>query len=262
MPIERFVRYQAAQAIAYGSLDGETVHELDGDLFSGRRNGVTHNLRAVKLLAPCEPSTILAVGRNYGSHLGQRNRPSRPDMFFLPPTAIQHPGEPIVIPQDATDVHYEGELVIVIGTTAKNASPEAARECIFGVTCGNDVSERQWQHGPDKDLQWWRAKGSDTFAPLGPCIARGLNYDNLLLRTRLNGDTVQEQSTSDLLFDCPTVVSWVSRYVTLRPGDVIYTGTPGTTKAMKPGNVVEVEIEGIGILSNPVTGAGNANAAA
>jgi 2-keto-4-pentenoate hydratase/2-oxohepta-3-ene-1,7-dioic acid hydratase in catechol pathway len=135
----------------------------------------------------------------------------------------------------------------------KNASADQAREAIFGVTCGNDVSERNWQHGPAKDMQWWRAKGCDTFGPLGPAIVTGLDYDTLLLRTRLNGEVVQKQYTSDLIFDCPTIVSYISRWIALMPGDIIYTGTPGATRKMSPGDVVEVEIEGIGVLRNPVT---------
>jgi 2-keto-4-pentenoate hydratase/2-oxohepta-3-ene-1,7-dioic acid hydratase in catechol pathway len=163
-------------------------------------------------------------------------------MFYKPVSALQNPGDPIVIPQDAANVHFEGELVIVIGP----------RGTIFGVTCGNDVSERDWQSGPHKDLQWWRAKGADTFAPLGPAIVTGLDYGNLMLETRLNGEVVQRQSSADLTFDCAAIVSWVSRWVTLVPGDVIYTGTPGSTRAMRPGDVVEVEIEGIGVLRNTV----------
>ena len=141
---------------------------------------------------------------------------------------------------------------MVIGKTAKNASIQQAREAIFGFTCGNDVSERQWQHGPHQDLQWWRAKGSDTFGPLGPAIVTGLDESRLLLQTRLNGEVVQKQHTSDLIFDCPTIVSYVSKWVTLEAGDVIYTGTPGATKKMETGDTVEVEIEGIGILRNRV----------
>ena len=217
----QYVRYRKDSAVAYGILDGATVREIRGDLFGAHEaTGATHPIAAVKLLYPCEPSKILAVGRNYKSHLGN----------------------PIVIPQDAANVHFEGELVIVIGQ----------RGTIFGVTCGNDVSDRDWQNGPRKDLQWWRAKGADTFAPLGPAIATGLDYGNLMLETRLNGEVVQRQSTADLTFDGPAIVSWVSRWVTLVPGDVIYTGTPGSTRAMRPGDVVEVEIEGIGVLRNPV----------
>ncbi len=214
--------------------------------------GVTHALAEVSLLAPCLPGKIMAVGRNYKSHLGTRPQPLNPEMFYKPVTALANPGQPIIIPRDATDVHYEGELVIVMGRSVRNASQEEARAAIFGVTCGNDVSERNWQSGPGKDLQWWRAKGCDTFAPLGPAVVAGLDYSHLLLQTRLNGEVVQQQYTSDLLFDCPTIVSWVSLWVTLLPGDIIYTGTPGSTRKLAPGDVVEVEIEGIGVLSNPV----------
>ncbi len=133
-----------------------------------------------------------------------------------------------------------------------NVSTQEARAAIFGVTCGNDVSERDWQHGPHKDLQWWRAKGADTFGPLGSAIAAGVDYSDLLLETRINSETVEKQSTSDLLFDCPAIVSYVSRWVTLQPGDVIYTGTPGSTRKMNRGDIVEVEIEKIGVLRNPV----------
>jgi len=241
--LTKYVRYRIASTVAYGVLEGATIREIRGDLFGSlEETGVTHPLREVKLRYPCEPSKILAVGRNYKSHVGDRQAPERPEMFFKPVSALQHPEDPIVIPPDASNVHFEGELVIVIG---KNAS-------IFGLTCGNDVSERDWQHGPHKDLQWWRAKGADTFAPLGPAIVTGLDSANLLLETRLNGEVVQKQSTADLTFDCPAIVKWVSRWVTLAPGDVIYTGTPGSTRAMKAGDVVEVEIEGIGVLRNPV----------
>jgi 2-keto-4-pentenoate hydratase/2-oxohepta-3-ene-1,7-dioic acid hydratase in catechol pathway len=214
--------------------------------------GATVRLSDVSLLAPCEPGKILAVGLNYKSHLGGRPQPAHPEMFYKPVTALQDPEGPIEIPRDATDLHYEGELVVVIGKKARNVSPEDARGAIFGVTCGNDVSERNWQHGAGKDLQWWRAKGCDTFAPLGPVIVTGIDYGNLLLQTRLNGEVVQKQTTADLIFDCAVIVSWISGWVTLLPGDLIYTGTPGSTRKMAPGDVVEVEIEGIGVLRNSV----------
>jgi 2-keto-4-pentenoate hydratase/2-oxohepta-3-ene-1,7-dioic acid hydratase in catechol pathway len=142
--------------------------------------------------------------------------------------------------------------VIVIGKRLRNGNRQQATDAIFGVTCGNDVSERDWQNGPQKDLQWWRAKGADTFGPVGPYVVRGVNYSNLLLQTRLNGEVVQKQSTSDLLFDCPTMVEFASRYVTLEPGDIIFTGTPQTKKKMTRGETVEVDIEGIGVLRNKV----------
>jgi 2-keto-4-pentenoate hydratase/2-oxohepta-3-ene-1,7-dioic acid hydratase in catechol pathway len=169
---------------------------------------------------------------------------------------LQDPEGPIVVPSDSTDLHFEGELVLVIGKRLRHASKTEAADGIFGVTCGNDVSERNWQRGPDKDVQWWRAKGCDTFTPIGPAIVTGLNYGNLRLRTRLNGEVVQDQSTADLIFDCATVVSFISRYITLEPGDIVFTGTPGQTQAMKSGDVVEVEIEGVGVLRNHLAAEG------
>jgi 2-keto-4-pentenoate hydratase/2-oxohepta-3-ene-1,7-dioic acid hydratase in catechol pathway len=251
----RYVRFRRGNTTSYGLLEGETIRELKGGLFDGTPASGRYKLADVKLLYPCEPTKVLAVGLNYKSHLGKNKPPSRPEIFYKPVTALQNPGDPIVIPADAKNVHYEGELAIVMGKAAHHLSPDEARQAIFGVTCGNDVSERDWQGGPDKDLQWWRAKGADTFGPLGPVIARGVDYGNLALQTRLNGTVVQKQSTSDLLFDCPAIVSFISKYVTLAPGDVIYTGTPGSTKPMKAGDTVEIEIEGIGILKNPVKAA-------
>jgi 2-keto-4-pentenoate hydratase/2-oxohepta-3-ene-1,7-dioic acid hydratase in catechol pathway len=251
--VTKYIRYRSASGVSHGILDGDTVREIRGDLVgSHAETGATRPLGEVKLLYPCQAGKIMAVGLNYRSHLGNRPQPPHPEIFYKPVTALQDPEGPIVIPRDATDVHFEGELVIVIGKQAKNVSKEEARAAIFGVTCGNDVSDRNWQHGEKKDLQWWRAKGSDTFAPLGPAIAAGIDYGNLLLQTRLNGEVVQKQYTSDLIFDCPSILSWVSGWVTLMPGDLIYTGTPGNTRKLSPGDVVEVEIEGIGILRNPV----------
>lgn len=245
--LSKYIRYRSGSDVAYGIVDGETVRELAGDPFT------TYKLSEVTLLHPCTPGKILAVGRNYKSHLGTRPAPSNPEIFYKPITCLLDPEGSIVIPRDATNVQYEGELVLVIGKRVRNASKEEARAAIFGVTCGNDVTEREWQNGPQKDLQWWRAKGSDTFGPLGPAIVTGLDFGNLLLQTRLNGEVVQKQYTSDLIFDCSTVVSYISQWVTLDPGDVIYTGTPGSTQKMSPGDTVEVEIEGIGVLRNKVT---------
>jgi 2-keto-4-pentenoate hydratase/2-oxohepta-3-ene-1,7-dioic acid hydratase in catechol pathway len=251
--LTKYIRYRNGSTTSYGILEGDTVHEIQGDLFgSGDRTGKSHPVSEVKLLCPCEPPKILAVGRNYKSHLGTRPEPPNPEMFYKPISTMLDPEEAIVIPPDAHNVHYEGELVLVIGKRATSVSPDDALDYVFGVTCGNDVSERDWQNGPQKDLQWWRAKGSDTFAPFGPAIVEGLDYRKLLLQTRLNGEVVQTQDTSDLIFDCATVVSWISRWVTLVPGDIIYTGTPQTTRKMNPGDVVEVEIEGIGVLRNRV----------
>jgi 2-keto-4-pentenoate hydratase/2-oxohepta-3-ene-1,7-dioic acid hydratase in catechol pathway len=251
--VTRYIRYSNSSGASYGILDGDTVRALPGGLFdSAEPTGVTHKLSEVKLLAPIEPGKILAVGRNYKSHLGTRPQPETPEMFYKPISSLQNPDDPIVIPRDASEVHSEGEMVVVVGRTLSKVSPADARDAVFGVSAGNDVSERNWQNGEKKDLQWWRAKGSDTFAPLGPCIVTGLDYSNLLLQTRINGETVQKQYTSDLIFDIATVLSWISHWVTLHRGDIIYTGTPGNTRRMSPGDVVEVELEHAGVLKNPV----------
>jgi len=250
--VVRYLRYEHRGKIAYGALNGDSINEIRGDLFGARaETGAKVKLADVKLLWPCEPTKVLAVGLNYKSHLGDRPAPEKPELFFKPLTSLQNPSGDIVIPPGAKNVHYEGEMVIVIGKKAKQVSTERAADYIFGYTCGNDVSERDWQRG---DLQWWRAKGSDTFAPLGPVIAVGLDYKKSRLQTRVNGAVKQSQVLSDLLFDAAAIVGFASQYVTLERGDVIYTGTPGSTTAMKPGDVVEIEIDGIGVLKNKVTG--------
>lgn len=248
--VTRYVRYSHGGAISYGILDGDTIRPLKGDLFAQpSETGQKVKLADVRLLAPCQPSKVIAVGLNYKSHLGERPSATYPGLFAKLPTSIVGPEEAIIAPADAQNLHFEGELVVVIGRRAKHVSAADAPRYVFGVTAGNDVSERAWQKS---DLQWFRAKASDTFGPLGPAIVTGLNYGDLLLQTKVNGEVLQSQRTKDLIFDVPAIVSYISRFVTLEPGDVIYTGTPGTTRAMKPGDVVEVEIEGIGVLRNRV----------
>lgn len=251
--ITKYVRYRYQGTTSYGILEGDTVHQLDSDLFSSpSRTGVSAALADVELLAPVVPSKVIAVGLNYRSHIGNAEPAEYPGLFAKYPTSIVGPGADIVIPADAENVHYEGELVVVIGKTAQNVSIEEAPDYIFGVTAGNDVSERNWQRN---DLQWLRAKGADTFGPIGPVVVAGLDYNDLHVETRLNGDVRQAESTADLIFSVDTIVSYVSRYFTLYPGDIIFTGTPGSTRAMQPGDVVEIEVQGVGILRNPVTAA-------
>ena len=246
----KYVRYKHEGQESYGILEGDTVRELVGDIFSAPTpSGKTLKLSEVHLLAPCKPTKVIAVGLNYRSHIGNRPVPEYPGLFAKYPTSIIGQEKNIVMPSDATDLHYEGELVIVIGKTAKNISVSKAPNYIFGVTAGNDVSERNWQQ---VDLQWLRAKASDTFGPVGPAIVTGLNYNDLLLQTRLNGELRQSERTKDLVYNVEAIVSYISHYVTLFPGDLIFTGTPGTTKAMKPNDIVEIELEGVGILRNKV----------
>jgi 2-keto-4-pentenoate hydratase/2-oxohepta-3-ene-1,7-dioic acid hydratase in catechol pathway len=177
-----------------------------------------------------------------------------PEPFFKVPTSIIGPDEAIVIPRAAIEedvnVQPEGEMSLVIGKKCKGATKANALDFILGYTCGNDVSARDWQRG---DLQWWRAKSSDTFSAVGPFIVTDMTHNDMHLICRVNGEVVQEQNTSDLLHDVPRIIEFVSSVVTLLPGDVIMTGTPGTPGNIKKGDVVEVEIKGIGVLKNPVT---------
>jgi len=252
MKITRYVRYSAAGKTSYGFLEGQKIRELDGNIFTGAEpTGKELQLAEVRLLAPCEPPKIAAVDRNYKSHIADRNiQPARyPGLFWKPSSCVIGPDEDIIFPEGASNVHYEAEMVVVIGKRGKNIPESDAGQHIFGITAGNDVSERDWQKD---DLQWFRAKGSDTFGALGPCIVQGLDYNNVLVESRLNGEVRQSQRTSDLIFPVPLIVSYVSRFVTLVPGDIIYTGTPGNTKAMAPGDVIEIEVEGVGVLRNRI----------
>jgi 2-keto-4-pentenoate hydratase/2-oxohepta-3-ene-1,7-dioic acid hydratase in catechol pathway len=247
----KIIRYLHASSISYGILDGETVREIHGGLFDGlEETSRKLNFGDVTLLCPCEPSKVLAIGLNYRSHLGDRSEPKEPAVFYIPTSALLKPEGTIQIPADAEDVHYEGELVAIIGTELRNATTEEAADGIFGFTCGNDISERTWQKN---DLQWWRAKGCDTFAPLGPVITTDFDWFRGGIRTLLNGAVVQEGRFSELLFDPPGIIRYISQYVTLYPGDVIYTGTPGKTRALKSGDRIEVQIDEIGSLMNNVT---------
>lgn len=246
--VTKYVRYSANNQVSYGTLTGDVINELKGDLFANPTpTGRRLNLGDVKLLPPCDPKKVIAVGLNYKSHLGTQAPAAYPGLFAKYPSSIIAHGDEIVIPPDATNVHYEGELVVVIGKRAKNVPVDTAKSYVFGVTAGNDVSERAWQKA---DLQWFRAKATDTFGPMGPAIVTGLNYDDLLLETKLNGEVVQSQRTKDLIFNVAAVVSYISKYVTLEPGDVIFTGTPGTTRPFKVGDTIEVIIEGVGTLRN------------
>jgi 2-keto-4-pentenoate hydratase/2-oxohepta-3-ene-1,7-dioic acid hydratase in catechol pathway len=252
MKITRYIRYSVGAETSYGILQDQTVHELRGGLFAGAEpTGKTLRLSDVKLLAPCEPPNVIAVGRNYKSHIADRNLepPKEPGLFLKASSCIIGTEDDIVFPEGANNVHYEAELVVVIGRKGKNIPEAEAAQYIFGVTAGNDVSERDWQKN---DLQWFRAKGSDTFGALGPCIVQGLNYNDLLVESRLNGEVRQSQRTRDLIFPVDRIVSYVSRFATVVPGDVIYTGTPGNTKAMVPGDVIEIEVEGVGVLRNRI----------
>ena len=250
-PAGEYVRFaDASGAPAWGRIEGDEIVVLHAAPWAGGAPTGDRVARdGASLLAPADPGKVIAIGLNYASHLGGREPAPYPGVFAKLPGSIVGPGDAIEMTEDAGNVHYEGELVLVIGKEARDVPMEQAQDYIFGVTAGNDVSERDWQSA---DLQWFRAKASDTYGPIGPVISRGVNYDDLELTTRLNGEVVQQQRTSDLIFDTSYIVSYLSRYVALMPGDVIFTGTPGTTQAMSEGDMVSVEVETAGVLENPV----------
>ncbi len=250
----RFARFEAGGAVSYGIVEGDRVRALTGDLF-GKWNPTdrTYTLSEVKILTPVPPSgKVLALAGNFLSHLGGAEPFKKPEIFFKLPTSLVPHGADVVIPPGTEDVHYEAEEVVVIGKRAKNVPQDQAMGHVFGVTAGNDISARDWQKG---DRQWWRAKGSDTFGPVGPFILTGVNYDDLELVLRLNGEVKQKERTKDHLFKIAETVSFVSRHVTLEPGDLIFMGTPQKTTPIKPGDVMEVELEGVGVLRNKVAAA-------
>jgi 2-keto-4-pentenoate hydratase/2-oxohepta-3-ene-1,7-dioic acid hydratase in catechol pathway len=253
----RYLRFSKGDTVTYGLLEGQRVRQLSGDLFGQwSKTDKTYALADVKLLPPTRPTQVLALAGNYRSHLPDETIPAKftiPQPFFKSPSCLVGQEDAVVIPKDAKTVHYEAELVIVIGKVCRKVSKNEALQYVFGVTAGNDISERIWQNDADaKDVQWWRAKGADTFGPVGPYIVTGIDYGNLMLRLRLNGEVKQEARTSQLIHDIASTVSFISQYVTLHPGDLIFTGTPGKTAEIKPGDLVEVELEGVGVLRNPV----------
>jgi 2-keto-4-pentenoate hydratase/2-oxohepta-3-ene-1,7-dioic acid hydratase in catechol pathway len=248
----KIVRYTNGKKVAYGLLDGENVRSLDGDPCGQiKLSNDYHKLNNLKLLPPCTPSKIVALGLNYRGHAEEikMTLPSEPLIFLKPATAVIGPEDDIVYPDSSQRVDYEGELGVVIGKAAHRLSREEALGYVLGYTCLNDVTARDLQA---RDQQWTRAKGFDTFAPIGPCIETELDPDNLALETRLNGELKQQTNTSDLIFPVAAIVSFVSRVMTLLPGDVIATGTPSGIGPMQPGDTVEIKIEDIGTLRNRV----------
>lgn len=248
----KYVRFKKDNSCSYGLLEGEKVKVIEGDIFKDYSiTGRCYDIGEIEILTPCVPSKIVCVGLNYKAHARETNMPlpQEPLIFLKPPTAaLAHKGN-IVIPAMSGRVDYEAELGLVIGKPAKNIEPEAAYSYILGATCFNDVTARDLQ---TKDGQWTRAKSFDTFAPFGPCIAAGLNYDNLFIELLLNGETRQKSNTSDFIFNVGQLVSFISQVMLLNPGDVIATGTPSGIGSMSPGDVVQVKIQGVGVLENHV----------
>lgn len=254
----RWIRFTKDGRTSYGILDNEQIVQVTGDPFSGyERTSSVHPLDAVKIEAPLIPRTFYCAGKNYVGHVKgvsatgiySPDIPTEPYVAYRGSNAVIAQGEPVVIPRDATGaVHYEGELVVVIGKQAKHLSESDALGCVLGYTIGNDVSERSWQRA---DATNWRAKNADTFNPMGPWIETAVNLDAMETIVRVSGVETTRFRTGEMIFGVPSFISFITRYITLYPGDVISMGTDGISPDIKPGDIVEIEITGMGILKNP-----------
>lgn len=253
---QKFARFigKSGQPV-YGLLEGDRLREIDGDLFGKWQPGErTVSAGEVKFLPVTDARTVFALAGNYQDHLAglppeRLEKYKIPQFFLKTASSLCGHGDDIRYPPEAGRVDYEGELVIVIGKGGRDISKEKALDHVFGVTVGNDVSARDWQ---SNDIQWWRAKGSDTFGPCGPYIATGIDYGNLDLFVRVNGEEKLKTTTKMMVHDVPTTVAFLSKHITLKPGDLIFTGTAGKTQPIKPGDVVECELSGVGVLHNKV----------
>jgi len=257
----RWCRFEEDGRAVHGIIEGDRVVAVEGDPYGGHSpTGRVHRLSEVKLLVPVVPPTFYAVGLNYAKHIQEaadRNGvipdlPTQPDVGYRANNALIAHGEDIVIPEGASKVHYEGEVVAVIGRTTKNVSEAEALDCVLGYTIGNDVSERNWQKS---DRTFWRAKNADTFKPMGPWIDTEAKLENMWTTVRVNGAQTIRFKTDEMIFGVATFISTMSRYLTLHPGDVIWMGTDGTSPDLKAGDDVEIEITGIGSLKNRLVGA-------
>ena len=252
----RFVRFQEnGDAPRFGWLHEDQVGELQGDLFgSYRRKKTAIPLKDVRLLAPSTPSKIICVGRNYVEHAKELGNevPKVPLIFLKPPSSVIADGETILLPPQSSQVEHEAELVVVIGKRGRNVTAESARDYILGYTIGNDVTARDLQK---TDGQWTRAKGFDTFCPFGPWIDTDFDPSDALITCRVNGQMRQLTSTRDMVFAIGVLIAYTSSVMTLEPGDLLFTGTPAGVSQLKSGDIVEVEIDGLGVLKNPVKAA-------
>ena len=248
----RLVRFRFADRIATGALDGQEIRVLRGTFFEDPvPTGEAVAIDDVRLLAPVLPSKVVAVGKNYAEHAAEMGGevPEEPLVFLKPSTSVIGPGDPIVYPPISKRMEHEGELAAVVGRLVWRATSEEAGRAILGYTCANDVTLRDLQA---TDNQWARAKGFDTSCPLGPWVETEVDPADLSLETRVNGEIRQSARTAQLAFGPDELVAFISAFMTLLPGDVVLTGTPAGVGPLQVGDVVEVEIEGIGTLSNPV----------
>jgi len=254
----RIARFTTGQDPRYALVEGDPGEEellvINGDplYLPVRPTGERIPLERARLLAPVIPrSKVIGIGQNYAAHAAEMGSETatEPLAFLKPNTSVVGPGDPVVLPRQSREVHYEGELAVVIRSLCRDVSPDRSAEVIFGYTVANDVTARDLQRA---DGQWWRAKGFDTFCPLGPWIVTDLDPSDLHLTTRVDGAVVQDARTADLVHDVPSLVAHISSVMSLLPGDVILTGTPAGVGPLRAGQRVEVEIEGIGVLGNPV----------
>ena len=251
----RIARFTTGEDPAYGLVDGagEKIAEITGDPLYQRieLTGAVHEVSDVRLLAPVIPrSKVIGIGKNYAEHAREMGgeAPATPLMFLVPNTAVIGPGDPVVMPPQTSEVGYEGELAVVIGRLCRNVDASDALDFVFGYTIANDVTARDLQRS---DGQWARAKGFDTFCPLGPWIETDLDPGAQRIVTMLDGAIVQDGPTSDMVHDVASLVAFASEAFTLLPGDVILTGTPAGVGHVDAGQRVDVDIDGIGVLSNP-----------
>ncbi len=250
--VTHWIRFDDDGTLRYGIIEGEQVRIIDGLPWGDyRKSNRTVPRDEVKPTIPSSPTNVLGAAYNYRSHLGEKTAPTVPQFFWKTAQSLVADGEPIVLPPGAGNAHYEAELVIVIGKSVRDATLEQAAQAIFGYTCGNDVSERDWQKS---DVQWWRAKASRTFGPVGPVIVSGVDWKQLRVQGLHNGKLSQDESASDMIFSPVELVQYASQFVTLQPGDLIFTAAPGATEALSPGDTFEVRIEPIGTLRNSVRG--------
>ncbi len=248
----KLARFEVGGQARFGRIEGEELIELDGSYFGAASpTGRRHPLGSARLLCPALPTKIVCLGLNYRDHAKEMGKPipQEPCLFMKPETAVIGPEDTIRCPEMSRQVDYEAELAIVIGRTLRQAVPEEAMKAVLGYTCLNDVTARDLQA---KDGQWTRAKGFDTFCPIGPWITDEVDPDHLDVELRLNGRVRQRSNTEQFVFRTAEIVSFISRVMTLRPGDVIATGTPSGIGPMQPGDVVEVIVQGIGTLRNKV----------
>ncbi len=249
----RIVRYQVKNdPPRTGWILDDQVGPIEGSIFGEyRRLKADTPLDSVRLLAPAQPGKIICVGRNYVEHAKELGNdvPKVPLIFLKPPSSIINPGDPILLPPQSRQVEHEAELVAVIGKRGRNITPEQAREYILGYTVGNDVTARDLQKS---DGQWTRAKGFDTFCPFGPVIDTDFDPSDALVTCKVNGEPRQMASTRDMVFNVNTLIAFISSVMTLEPGDLIFTGTPAGVGPLLDGDEVVCEIEGLGVLRNPV----------